>query len=349
MKILVIDDEQSLTKILTKFLEQNGYEAHPAHTGKEGLEKNEVLKPDVILVDLLLPDYTNMQLISKLNETASNASLVVITGVGSVDTAVQAMKLGAEDYLEKPIDLEKLNIVIKKIAEKRGLLSELAALKRQQLELYRKDYLFLNDPEMQKLYEQVEQVAKQSNVTVLIVGETGTGKEHVARLVHSLSPRASKSFVEIHCGALPESILESELFGYEPGAFTDAKRQKPGLFEDAQGGTIFLDEIGELTPSVQSKLLKVLEQKALRRLGGNREIPLDVRVITATHRDLDKEVKEGRFRADLFYRLNVVPLTLPALRDRPEDIIQLANFFFQESCRAFNKKLTLCRMTCWCF
>jgi two-component system response regulator AtoC len=341
MKILIVDDEQSLTKILTKFLEQNGYETHSAYTGQEGLEKNEVLKPDVILVDLLLPDITGIELISKFNESSSNVSLVVITGVGSVDSAVQAMKKGAEDYLEKPIDLEKLNIIMKRIAEKRGLRSELAALRRQQMELFRKDYLFLNDPEMQKLYEQVEQVAQQSNVTVLIVGETGTGKEHVARLVHSLSLRSSKPFVEIHCGALPESILESELFGYEPGAFTDAKKQKPGLFEEAQGGTIFLDEIGELTPIVQSKLLKVLEQKALRRLGGNREIPLDVRVITATHRDLDKEVKEGRFRRDLFYRLNVVPLTLPALRDRPEDIVQLANFFLQESCRAFNKKLTL--------
>ncbi|HEY5040064.1 MAG TPA: sigma-54 dependent transcriptional regulator, partial [bacterium] len=196
-------------------------------------------------------------------------------------------------------------------------------------------------PEMQKLYDQVEQVAQQEKVTIMILGETGTGKEHVARLVHALSPRASKPFVELHCGSLPESILESELFGYEPGAFTDAKRQKLGLFEEAQGGTIFLDEIGELTPSVQMKLLKVLEQKTVRRLGGNKEIPLDVRVVTATHRDLEKEVKEGRFRADLFYRLNVIPLSLPALKTRPNDIVQLANFFMQESCRAFNKKLAL--------
>jgi transcriptional regulator with PAS, ATPase and Fis domain len=207
--------------------------------------------------------------------------------------------------------------------------------------MYRKDYLFLSDPEMQKIYDEIEQVAGQEKVTVIILGETGTGKEHVARLVHALSPRASRPFVELHCGSLPESILESELFGYEPGAFTDAKRQKPGLFEEGQGGTVFLDEIGELTLSVQMKLLKVLEQKTLRRLGGNREIPLDVRIITATHRDLEKEVKDGRFRADLYYRLNVIPLTIPALRKRPNDIVQLANFFLQESCRAFNKKLSL--------
>ncbi len=341
MRILLIDDEASLTKILIKFLEQGGHEAFPASTAAEGFEKNGVLKPDLILLDLHLPDMGGLEVLSKLNETVSPASVVVITGEGSVDSAVQAMKMGAEDYLEKPIDMERLRVVLKKITEKRGLQKEVATLKRNQVEMYRKDYLFLTDPDMQKLYSEVEQVACQEKVTVMILGETGTGKEHVARLVHALSPRAAKPFVELHCGSLPESILESELFGYEQGAFTDAKRQKPGLFEIAQSGTIFLDEIGELTPSVQMKLLKVLEQKTLRRLGGTREIPLDVRIITATHRDLEKEVKEGRFRADLYYRLNVIPLTIPALRHRPDDIVQLANFFLQESCRAFNKKLSL--------
>lgn len=194
---------------------------------------------------------------------------------------------------------------------------------------------------MQKLYGSIEQVAKQDNVTVLILGETGTGKEHVAKLVHALSSRASKPFVEIHCGALPETILESELFGYEQGAFTDARRQKLGLFEVAQGGSIFLDEIGELTPAVQTKLLKVLEQKSSRRLGGVKEIPFDARVIAATHRDLEKEVQEGRFRADLFYRFNVIPLVIPPLRSRPEDIAQLANFFLREACQTFNKNVSL--------
>jgi DNA-binding NtrC family response regulator len=194
---------------------------------------------------------------------------------------------------------------------------------------------------MQKLYGEVEQIARQDKVTVMILGETGTGKEHVARLIHAFSSRASRPFVELHCGSLPESILESELFGYEQGAFTDARHQKQGLFEEGQGGTVFLDEIGELTPSVQMKLLKVLEQKKLRRLGGNREIALDVRIVTATHRDLQKEVSEGRFRADLYYRLNVVPLHIPALRERPDDIVKLANFFFRESCGAFDKKLKL--------
>jgi DNA-binding NtrC family response regulator len=341
MRILIIDDEESLVKILSKFLQQSGHEVFPAHTLADGLEKATALKADLIFLDLHLPDGLGIEMLPKLNETVPTSSVVVITGDGSVDSAVVAMKLGAEDYLEKPVDLEKLKIVLKRTEEKRGLRREVADLKRQRKELYRKDYLFLADPEMQKLYDEVEQVADQDKVTVMILGETGTGKEHVARLIHALSPRSSKPFVELHCGSLPESILESELFGYEPGAFTDAKRQKAGLFEEAQGGTLFLDEIGELTASVQMKLLKVLEQKTFRRLGGNREIPLDVRVVTATHRNLEKEIQEGRFRADLYYRLNVIPLTIPALRQRPDDVVQLANFFLQESCRAFNKKLSL--------
>lgn len=341
MRIQLIDDEESLVKILSKIIEREGHQVFPSHTAAEGLEKIAELQPDLILLDLHLPDKSGTEVLAQLNAMASQASVVVITGESSVETAIQAMKLGAEDYLEKPIDPEKLKIVLQRIASKRGLLQENAVLKRQQQEMYRKDYLFLSDPEMKKLYGEIEQVAEQDNVTVMILGETGTGKEHVARLIHTLSPRASKPFVELHCGSLPESILESELFGYEPGAFTDAKRQKPGLFEEGQGGTVFLDEIGELTPSVQMKLLKVLEQKTLRRLGGNREIPLNVRIITATHRNLEEEVAAGRFRADLYYRLNVIPLNIPALRDRPEDIVLLANFFLQESCRAFNKKLTL--------
>ncbi|MGH7740124.1 MAG: sigma-54-dependent transcriptional regulator [bacterium] len=341
MRILIIDDEASLIKILSKFLEKEKHEVFSALTGAEGLEKSAALKPDLILLDLHLPDMTGMDLLARLDERADTASVLVITGEGSITTAVDAIQKGAEDYLEKPIEFEKLGIAIQKISEKRGLQKEVAALKLSQAEWVRRDYLLLNDPEMRKLYAEIEQVAVQEKVTVMILGETGTGKEHVARLIHALSPRASKPFVELHCGSLPESLLESELFGYEPGAFTDAKRQKLGLFEEAQGGTIFLDEIGELTPSVQMKLLKVLEQKTLRRLGGNREIPLDVRVVTATHRDLEWEVKEGRFRADLYYRLNVVPLMLPALRQRPEDVVQLSNFFLQESCRAFNKKLSL--------
>lgn len=341
MKVLIIDDEEGIAKILSKFIQQEGHEAFSALTAQDGLDRAEVLKPDVILLDLNLPDMKGLDVLTQINERKMSAQVVMITGEGSVDSAVQAMKMGAEDYLEKPLNVEKLKIVIKKIAEKQGLLREVSALKKQRRELYRKDYLFLTDPEMQKIYDQIEQVAQQDKVTALILGETGTGKEHIAKLIHALSPRASQPFVELHCGALPETILESELFGYEPGAFTDARKQKRGLFEEAQFGSIFLDEIGELTPAVQTKLLKVLEQKTVRHLGGNREIPLDVRIIAATHRTLEKEVQEGRFRADLFYRLNVIPLTLPPLRERPGDVEQLANFFFKEACQVFGKKLNL--------
>jgi two-component system, NtrC family, response regulator AtoC len=341
MKVLIIDDEEAIARILSKFIQQEGHEAFSASNGAEGLERADLLKPDLILLDLHLPDMGGLDILSRLNDRKSKAQVVMITGEGSVDSAVQAMKMGAENYLEKPLNVEKLKIVIRKIGEKAGLLRQVSALKNQQRELYRKDYLFLSDPQMQQIYDQIDQVAQQDKVTALILGETGTGKEHIAKLIHSLSHRASQPFVELHCGALPESILESELFGYEPGAFTDAKKQKRGLFEEAQFGSLFLDEIGELTPAVQTKLLKVLEQRTLRRLGGNREIPLDVRVITATHRNLEQEVKEGRFRADLFYRLNVIPILLPPLRSRPEDVEQLANFFFKESCQAFGKKLSL--------
>jgi DNA-binding NtrC family response regulator len=341
VKILILDDEESLVKILTKILKQEGHEVFPAYTAAEGIEKHKYLQPDLILLDLRLPDQTGMEVLEQLNRAYNASSVVILTGAGSVDSAIQAMKLGAEDYLEKPIEPEKLKLVIRRIAEKRGLLTQIEALKNSHLELYRKDYLFLSNPEMVKLYDSIEQVAKQDQLTALILGETGTGKEHVARLIHTLSARALKPFMEIHCGALPETILESELFGYEPGAFTDARKQKPGLFEVAQGGSLFLDEIGELTPGVQTKLLKVLEQKSSRRLGGVKEIPFDVRVIAATHRDLEKEVKEGRFRADLFYRLHVVPLEIPPLRNRSEDIAQLAQFFHQEACKSFNKNLSL--------
>jgi len=341
MKILILDDEESLVKILSKILKQEGHEVFPAYTGAEGIEKQKIIQPDLILLDLNLPDQTGMEVLEQLNKAYNASSVVILTGDGSVDSAIQAMKLGAEDYLEKPVEPDKLKLVVKRIAEKRGLLTQIEALKNSHLEIYRKDYLFLSNPEMQKLYDSIEQVAKQDQLTALILGETGTGKEHVARLIHTLSNRALKPFVEIHCGALPETILESELFGYEPGAFTDARKMKPGLFEVAQGGSLFLDEIGELTQGVQTKLLKVLEQKSSRRLGGVKEIPFDVRVIAATHRNLEKEVAEGRFRADLFYRLNVVPLEVPPLRTRPEDIAQLAQFFHQEACKGFNKNLAL--------
>jgi DNA-binding NtrC family response regulator len=339
MRILLVDDEEPLRKLLVPFLQDLDHEVMAAATVAEGLQKASAFQPEVVLLDVHLPDGTGLDLLLKLQEGKSQASVVLITANVDLKMAVEAIKRGAEDYLAKPLDLEELEIILRQIGEKRGLRRDVMALKAHQKEMYRKDYLFLSDPLMQRVYEQIDQVAAQPSVTVLVLGETGTGKEHVAKLLHVLSPRTAAPFLELHCGAMPENLLESELFGYEPGAFTDARRAKPGLFEVANGGTVFLDEVGELPLAVQTKLLKVLEQRTLRRLGGVRETKVDVRVVAATNRDLKQEVKEGRFRADLFYRLNVASIELPPLRSRPQDIRGLAEFFLKDLCGVFQKTL----------
>ncbi len=339
MKILLVDDEKPLRDLMVPFLKELGHEVQSAASLREGLEKLVKFKPDTVLLDVYLPDGTGLDFLKQTQHHSSETSVVMITATVDVKVAVEAVKQGAEDYLAKPLNLEELEAILKGIEEKRGLKREVAALKSFQKDLYQKDYLFLSDPAMQKVYQQIDQVAGQSRVTVLILGETGTGKEHVAKLIHVLSPRNAGPFLELHCGAMPENLLESELFGYEPGAFTDARKSKPGLFEVAHGGTVFLDEVGEMPLTLQTKLLKVLEQKTLRRLGSTREIRIDVRIVAATNRDLKQEVQAGHFRADLFYRLNVASIFLPPLRARPEDIRGLARFFFKELCGLFNKPL----------
>jgi two-component system, NtrC family, response regulator AtoC len=339
MKILLVDDEKPIRNMLTAFLEDLKYEVESAGTVAEGLEKVQSFKPNTILLDVHLPDGTGLDFLRRFQEDKGEASVVLITANVDVKTAVEAIKQGAEDYLAKPLNLDELEIILKKLNEKRGMRRDLAALKAHQKAVYQRDYLFLSNPAMQKVYEQIEQVAEQSAVTVLITGETGTGKEHAAKLIHVLSARTAAPFLELHCGAMPETLMESELFGYEQGAFTDARRSKPGLFEVANGGTVFLDEVGELPMTVQTKLLKVLEQKTIRRLGGVQENKINVRVVAATNRDLKQEVQDGRFRADLFYRLNVVNIVLPPLTSRPEDVEGLARFFFSDFSKEFNKKL----------
>ncbi len=339
MKILVIDDEKSLAKTLTAFLRDLGHQVETAFTAVEGREKALLFKPDIVLLDVHLPDILGLEIIEQIKSKAPATAVVMITGSGTVKHAVEAMRKGAEDYLTKPLDLDELQLLLEKITANLNLRQEVADLKNALREGYAKDYLFLSSPDMAKVYGQIEKVAFQENVTVLVLGETGTGKEHVARLIHLFSPRSAKPFVELHCGAFPETLLESELFGYEAGAFTDAKKQKRGLFEVAQGGTVFLDEVGELPLTIQTKLLKVLEQKTLRRLGGTQEIKLDVRIISATNRDLERDVKDGKFRADLFYRLNVFPVSITPLRGRKEDVKSLIDFFYKEACKAFAKAL----------
>ena len=339
MKILLVDDEKPIRDMLTVFLDDLKYEVKSAGTVAEGLEKAWSYKPDTILLDVNLPDGTGLDFLRRFQEGKGEASVVLITANVDVKVAVEAIKQGAEDYLAKPLNLDELEIILKKLNEKRGMRRDLAALNAHQKAVYQRDYLFLSNPAMQKVYEQIEQVAEQSSVTVLITGETGTGKEHAAKLIHVLSARTASPFLELHCGAMPETLMEAELFGYEQGAFTDARRTKPGLFEVANGGTVFLDEVGELPMTVQTKLLKVLEQKTIRRLGGIQENKINVRVVAATNRDLKQEVQDGRFRADLFYRLNVVNIVLPPLTSRPEDVEGLARFFFADFSKEFNKKL----------
>lgn len=339
MKILIIDDEKSLANTLSSFLKDLGHEVETSFTAVAGREKAAQFKPDVVLLDVHLPDVLGLEILEQIKSKNPSAVVIMITGSGTVKHAVEAMRKGAEDYLTKPLNLDELQLLLEKVTANLNLRQEVAELKNALREGYAKDYLFLPSPEMGKVYGQVEKVAAQENVTALVLGETGTGKEHVARLIHLFSPRSAKPFVELHCGAFPETLLESELFGYEAGAFTDAKKQKKGLFETAQGGTVFLDEVGELPLTIQTKLLKVLEQKTLRRLGGTQEIKLDVRLVSATNRDLDKEVKDGKFRADLYYRLNVFPIFITPLRSRPDDVKSLIQFFFREACKTFAKPM----------
>ena len=341
MKLLLLEDEEPVRRALGRFLQQSGYEVSEAGTVGEALALARELDPDIAVSDIFLPDGSGLELLPQLLALKPGLPVVMMTGAQDVATAVAAMRGGAEDYLTKPFELIELKLAVDKAVERAGLRRELRALRRFQRDTGSQDHLFLNDPSMQKIYAQVEQVAALDKVTALILGETGTGKQHIARLIHRLSDRFAKPFVELHCAALPETLLESELFGYEAGAFTDAKGRKKGLFESAQGGTVFLDEIGELPLSTQTKLLKVLEQKALRRLGGLDTIQLDFRLVAATNRDLQAEAQAGRFRADLYYRLNVTRLDLPPLRQRPEDIQALALYFFREACAEFGKALPL--------
>ena len=341
VKILIIDDDPELAKVLGLYLRKAGHQTAFAPDADQGLEEAGRQPPEIVLLDRRLPGMTGLDLLPHLLRLPGRPAVVMMTGMTEISDAVAAIKLGAEDYLSKPFEFETLDLVIQRVAEKRNLHRDVEALKQVQKEQTVRDYLFLSGQAMQAVYEQIEQVAEKEKVTVLILGETGTGKEHAARLIHLSSPRAAKPFVELHCAALPESLLESELFGFEAGAFTDAKKQKKGLFEMAQAGTLFLDEVGELPLSIQTKLLKVLEQKQLRRLGGLDPIDLDVRVVAATNRDLEKETQAGRFRADLYYRLNVFSIRLPPLRDRGGDIVELAKFFFDLACRDFQKKLEL--------
>ncbi len=338
--ILLVDDQDTIRFFLEKTLKQEGYEAVTARTGAEAIEKARAVVPDLVLLDLKLPDMDGLEVLRKIKEIFPEIGVVMITAFGDIETAVNAMKNGAYDFVSKPINLDQLLMVIKKGLESERLNREVLQLKRKMDPEVGFDYILGDSAGMKRVYEIVQQVAKSDTTTVLIEGESGVGKEMIARLIHRYSNRAGKPFMDINCASLPETLLESELFGYEKGAFTDAKGQKQGLLELANRGSLFLDEIGEMSLTIQVKLLRVLERMEFRRLGGTQDINVSVRVISATNRDLQKEVDEQRFRADLFYRLKVVPLYIPPLRERREDLLKFANYFINMFNTKFNKNFT---------
>jgi len=314
--LLLIDDNADVLRAVGDYFERLGYDVHREGTGRAGVEAFERDRPDVVILDLHLPDMNGLEVLEQLR--ANGAAVLLLTGEGDIETAVRAMQLGAENFLTKPVDMSHLAAATARVVEKVRLSRQNAMLRARDRLQEGLDTIGVS-PAMRELARQIELLAASERSTVLLTGESGTGKGWVARIIHQLSPRGSGPFVEVNCGGLSATFLDSELFGHEKGAFTDAKERRQGLFELADGGTIFLDEIGELAPELQPKLLKVLETKTFRRLGGSTEIRVDVRLMAATNRDLVSDVKAGRFREDLFYRLSVLPLHLPPLRERSRE------------------------------
>ena len=331
--ILIIDDEENIRKYLGRALAKDGFDVFTAEYGKEGLNLLVRKHIDIVLLDLNLPDINGLDVLKEIKGVDVQSVIIIITAYGDITSAVEAMRLGAYDYLTKPFDIEDIKIVINKALKIIGLEDRIKVLQRQ-VNRFQDGEFITRSRKMNDLLDFVNRVAKAST-TVMIYGETGTGKELIADLIHKKSPRASKPFVPIDCTSLPENLLESELFGHEKGAFTGAVGLKKGLFQVANEGTVFLDEIGELPLTLQAKILRVLETKSFRRVGGERYLETDVRIVAATNRNLKQMIDEERFRSDLFYRLNVVPIYLPSLRERKEDIFPLIEYFVQ----FFNKKI----------
>jgi len=325
-RVLVIDDELSMREMLTIMLGKEGHEVVTAASRAEAARVLERGPVDLIVTDLRLPDGDGIEILRHVKAAAPETVVVVMTAYSTTETAVAALKLGAHDYLIKPFDVDELKIVVRNALEKRQLEDENRLLKAELRQKHGLDRLVGASPSMVAAFDMIRTVARTSS-TVLITGESGTGKELAARAIHAQSPRQDAAFVSINCGALPETLLESELFGHVKGAFTDAHQAKRGLFEVAHRGTIFLDEIADTPPAMQVKLLRVLQEKQIRRVGGTSEIEVDARVIAASNQSLEELVRDKRFREDLFYRLNVIPLRIPALRERREDIPLLANHF----------------------
>jgi two-component system NtrC family response regulator len=329
LRILIVDDEATQRELVGGFLTKQGHQVTPAQSGEEALARVRIAQFDLILSDCKMPGISGPELLREVKAINPEIPFLLVTAYGTVETAVQAMKDGAVDYLLKPLDLEELTVRIDRAAEQMRLRQSVKELQTQLVERHRFEGIVGESGRMQEVLALVTRVAP-SDVTVLIRGESGTGKELIARALHFNSPRAEKPLVTLNCAAIPEQLLESELFGHEKGAFTGAAAQRKGRFELADGGSIFLDEIGDLSPALQVKLLRVLQERQFERLGSNRTLAVDVRVLAATHRDLEQALRAGTFREDLYYRLNVVAVQIPPLRERREDVPPLLEHFLRK-------------------
>jgi DNA-binding NtrC family response regulator len=338
ISILVVDDEEHLRTLLATILRQEGYAVETAVDGDEGLSRFRAGRFDLVLLDLKLPKVDGMSVLRAMMEHDPEALVIIITAYSTIDTAIQAIKLGAYHYVAKPFRPEELMIVVHKALERARLLRQNRALQQELARTFKFEGIVGDSPRMREVLRLAAAVAP-TDATVLIYGETGTGKELLARSIHSQSPRANGPFVVVNCGAIPETLLETELFGHEKGAFTSAVSSRIGRFERAQDGTIFLDEIGDMSPAMQVKLLRVLQERVIERVGGNRPIDVNARVIAATNKDLRQAIAQGQFREDLYYRLAVMPIELPPLRERKEDIQALAYHFLNKYAVAFGKRI----------
>ncbi|HHT9130206.1 MAG TPA: sigma-54-dependent transcriptional regulator [Candidatus Brocadiaceae bacterium] len=337
-RLLLVDDDKNALDGLVKILTHDGYPVSGALSGYEALNFLSKKSFDIIITDMKLPGMGGLSLIHEIRKKEGSVAIVVITAYSSVKTAVEAIKCGADDYLTKPLNVEELKLVLEKLWERQQLIAQNRILKEKLKDKYKSSELVGSTPQMQQIFHMIADVAP-STASILILGETGTGKEIVANAIHYQSGRAAKPFVALHCAALSEGVLESELFGHEKGAFTGAIQSRKGRFEVADGGTFFLDEVGEMSLKVQVKLLRILEKGEFERVGGERTLKVNVRLIAATNRDLEREVSEGRFREDLFYRLNVITIHLPPLRERRGDIPLLSSFFVIKYTKKYKKEI----------
>lgn len=336
--VLIVDDERTLARAVKAFMSEAGYEAEVAGDAERALELVESLRPDVVFADVRLPGMSGIDLLRRIREFDPAIPVIIMTAHGTIEGAVEAVKLGAFDYMKKPVDLEELKLLADRARETALLKQELSYYRRRAADESSFGGMLGNSPAIRGVVGQIRQIAALDETPpVLITGETGTGKGLVARILHSSGPRSAKPFIDVNCTALPANLMEAELFGYERGAFTDAKESKIGLFEAAEGGFLFLDEVGDLEPSLQGKLLRAIEERTVRRVGGIRDRKIDVRILAATNRDLEGEVQRSRFRSDLYFRLAVILLHLPPLRDRGTDILLLADHFLRRFSSKYGK------------